>query len=147
MPKEQAGYHSPPCYGLLRLRRWGAGGSWPRPGAAGPGGSKAGVVDSEVATGKEALVYPPARVRAEPQTSLQPSLQALFQRNGLTVISRKLDAKGLRGEEGNPRCGRSMGVLAVSREGRLRRLCSGFEASQSAPASLPGKSASCFPLL
>lgn len=76
------------------------------------------MVDSEVATGKEALVYPPARVRAEAQTSLQPSLQALFQRDGLTVIPRKLEAKGLRGEEGNPRCGRSMGVFAdSSREG------------------------------
>lgn len=42
------------------------------------------MVDSEVATGKEGLVYPPARVRAEPQTSLQFSLQALFERDGLT---------------------------------------------------------------
>lgn len=53
-------------------------------GAAGPGGSEAGVVDSEVATGKEELVYPPARFRAEPQTSLQFSLQALFERDGVT---------------------------------------------------------------
>lgn len=95
MPKEQAGYHSPPCCGLPRLRRWGAGGGGGRglgwglralqpSGAAGPGGSEAGVVDSEVATGKEELVYPPARFRAEPQTSLQFSLQALFERDGVT---------------------------------------------------------------
>lgn len=67
--------------------------------------------------GRRHFVYPPARARAEAQTSLQPSLQALFQRDGLTVIPRKLEAKGLRGEEGNPRCGRSIGVLAASSRG------------------------------
>lgn len=56
----------------------------PRSGAARPGGSEAGAVDSEVATGKEGLVYPPARVRAEPRTSLQSSLQGLFERDGVT---------------------------------------------------------------
>lgn len=87
MPRGQAGYHSPPCRGVGAPGGRGLGRGLrapPRSGAARPGGSEAGAVDSEVATGKEGLVYPPARVRAEPHTSPQPSLQGLFERDGVT---------------------------------------------------------------